>query len=346
MRDSLDAYLRQAETLYEALQSGDETAAWRFKWEHPRFRDQTIVDVRNAALNLSDAQTVIARQNAFETWDDLRAFLEAHDATFEAAVDAAVSGDVAKLSALLAEHPDLVRRRSARRHHATLLHYLAANGVEDDRQKTPANAVEIAKMLLDAGADANALADMYGDRYTTMSMLVSSSHPHDAGLQVPLAELLLDHGAEPDILMALAFGYRDTAEALARRGAPLDLAAVAGLGRIDDIARLLPDADARTRHIALSLAAHHGQTAVVRLLLDAGEDPNRFHPKGYHAHSTPLHSAAFGNHLDLARLLVERGARTDIRDTIYSATPLGWAEYGGQAEVAEYLRGVTPSDRS
>ncbi len=36
---------------------------------------------------------------------------------------------------------------------------------------------------------------MYGAECTTMSMLVSSSHPADAGLQVPLVELLLDFGA-------------------------------------------------------------------------------------------------------------------------------------------------------
>jgi hypothetical protein len=41
------------------------------------------------------------------------------------------------------------------------------------------------------------------------------------------------------------------------------------------------------------------------------------------------------------RLLVERGARLDIRDTIWQGTLLGWALYGGgktQAEMAECLR--------
>ena len=31
-----------------------------------------------------------------------------------------------------------------------------------------------------------------------MSMLVSSAHPAGAGLQIPLAELLIDHGADPN----------------------------------------------------------------------------------------------------------------------------------------------------
>ena len=34
----------------------------------------------------------------------------------------------------------------------------------------------------------------------------------------------------------------------------------------------------------------------------------------------------------------ERGARLDIRDTLFEGTPLGWAEYLGQQAIAEYLR--------
>jgi ankyrin repeat protein len=250
---------------------------------------------------------------------------------------------------MLRQEPGLVRARSTRRHHATLLHYVAANGVEGGRQKTPANAVEVAKMLLDAGAEADALADMYDAKCTTMSMLVSSCHPAKAGLQAALVETLLDYGAALDgpgsnwqsaLMTALAFGYLNTAEALARRGARLDnLATVAGLGRLADAARLLPTADCQSKHAALALATQHGHADVVRLLLDAGEDPNRFNPDGFHSHSTPLHQAVWSDHADVVRLLVERGAHLDIRDTIYQGTPLGWAVYGGRTTIAEYLRG-------
>ena len=227
-----------------------------------------------------------------------------------------MSGDVVALQSMVRANPELTRARSMRRHHATLLHYIGANGVEGERQKTPPNAVEVAKILLDAGAEVDALADMYDNKCTTMSMLVSSCHPAKAGLQVALAETLLDYGAALDgpgsnwqsaVMTALAFGYFDTAEALARRGPPLDnLAAAAGLGRLDDAARLLPTADSRTRHIAFALAAQHGHAAIVRLFLDAGEDPNRFNPDGHHSHSTPLHQAVWANHMEVVRLLVER----------------------------------------
>jgi ankyrin repeat protein len=77
---------------------------------------------------------------------------------------------------------------------------------------------------------------------------------------------------------------------------------------------------------------------IVRLLLDAGEDPNRYNPDGHHSHSTPLHQAALAGHDATVQLLIERGARLDIKDTMYQSTPLGWATYAGQVEIEKYLR--------
>jgi len=352
-RAALVAYEKQAQALFEALKSGDEAAAWRFKWNHPRFRGKSITDVRAGALEHPDAQAVIAREQSFESWPSLASFTDAvqRDGTvslFETAVETVISGDLPALKKMLREHPELARARSTRRHHATLLHYIAANGVEGSRQKTPPNALEVAKLLLDAGAEPDALADMYDNQCTTMSMLVSSCHPAEAGLQGPLAEMLLDYGAALEgpgsnwksaLMTALNFGYLGTAETLARRGAALNnIAAVAGLGRVEETTRMLPDADARDRHIALALAAQLGHTEVVRLLLDAGEDPNRYNPDGLHSHATPLHQAICAGHAEVAKLLVERGARLDIRDTLYQGTPLGWAIYCQKPAIADFLR--------
>src|SRR5436190_1803876 len=124
---------------------------------------------------------------------------------------------------------EIVRRHYPPVHGATLLHYVAANGVEAHRQRTPPNAVAIARILLAAGADVNALAGMYGGRHATLPMLVSSSHPAAAGVQVALVDTLADAGATLDdagegpwrspLCTALAFGYTDAAAALVRRGA-------------------------------------------------------------------------------------------------------------------------------
>jgi hypothetical protein len=352
-RAMLAEYQQQAERLYAALQAGDSDARWNFKWMHPRYRGKSVHDVDAATLDMGDAQIVVAQEYAFNTWEDLTKFAEAvaHDgpiATFETAVDAVVGGDLPVLQSMLREHPELPHARSARRHHATLLHYIGANGVEGIRQKTPPNAIEITRTLLDAGAEPDAVADLYDNKCTTMSMLVSSAHPAQAGLQAALAETLLDYGSAPQgrgtawqspAMTALAFGYLDTAKVLARRGAAPDtLSAAAGLGLVDDARRRLPGADGKDRHIAIALAAQHGNTEIVRLLLDAGEDPNRYNPDGWHSHSTPLHQAIASDHGDVVRLLVERGARTDIKDTIYDGTALGWAVYCERPAIAEWLR--------
>ncbi|MBI3491766.1 MAG: ankyrin repeat domain-containing protein [Acidobacteria bacterium] len=304
----------------------------------------------------------MARWYDFESWPRLAEYVE--DVTrdgspvskFESAVEAVINGDVATLGSRLGENPELVRARSTRvthfdppAHRATLLHYVAANGVEGYRQRTPTNAVAVAKMLLEAGAEVDALADLYGGRHTTMSMLVSSCHPANAGVQVALVDTLLDFGAAIEghgsgewtspLMTALAFGYGKAAEALVRRGARVEnIAAAAGLGRLADARQLLTTANREDRHRALALAAQHGHVEILRVLLDAGEDPNRYNPKGNHGHSTPLHQAAGSGHDMVVQLLVERGARLDIKDTIFQGTPLGWAEYGGRTDIAEYLR--------
>ena len=367
----LSDYAAQADQLLTGWRAGEPWALDLFHQRHPRFLDERIPwlpkrlshdDIRAAAIDEDDARLAVARGYDFADWPALethvRGVAQPDSAVyrFESAVEAVVDGDLDALTGLLAADPALLHARSARVthfdppiHRATLLHYVAANGVEGHRQRTPANAVEIARTLLDAGAVPDALADMYGSRCTTMSMLVSSDHPARAGVQVALVDTLVDFGAsvEPQgegswtspLLTALTFGFRDAAEALVRRGARVDtVATAAGLNRPADVDRLLPQAAAEDRHRALSLAAQLGHAGVVRTMLDAGEDPNRYNPKAGHTHTTPLHQAAWNGHVDVVRAFVERGARLDIRDTIYQGTPLGWAVHGKRDEVAAYLR--------
>jgi ankyrin repeat protein len=140
---------------------------------------------------------------------------------------------------------------------------------------------------------------------------------------------------------ALVHGEFAAVDRLIARGATLDLPVAAATGRTAEATNLLAAASAEDRHAALALSAQFGHIEIVRLLLEAGEDPSRYNPPGTHAHSTPLHQAAIAGHLNLVQLLVECGARLDLTDAVYHATPAGWAEYGGQAEVAAYLKGAT-----
>ena len=366
----LSGYEQQADALLAGWKAGDPNAIRVFRNRHPRFLDDTIPwlqrhmtddEVRAVPIDRDDARLAVARWYEFADWRSLAEYAEAVQhaapvARFERAVEAVIDGDLATLRALLQDDPELVRARSTRvnhfdppMHRATLLHYLAANGVEGYRQRSPRNAVEVARVLLDAGADPNALSWAYGGQCTTMALLVSSTPPAKAGVQGPLVETLVQGGAslEPagegnwtsPVATALVFGFKDTADALVHLGAKVDKVAVAaGLGRLADVTRLLPSASADDRHRALALAAQLGHPEIVTLLIDAGEDPNRFNPPGTHAHTPPIHQAVAADHLDVVKVLVNRGARLDLKDTIHRSTPLGWAEYLEKPDIADYLR--------
>ena len=297
----------------------------------------------------------VARKYDFRDWPALTQYVaEVSDRDspahhFEAAVEAVINGDIDSLAARIRRYPGLTQARSTRitpfdppMHRATLLHYLAANGVEGYRQKSPANAVAVACLLLESGADPNAIANCYGAECTTVSLLVSSTPPANAGTQVPLLDALIDYGATVDgqtLLTARSVSFQPAAEALVRLGVKVEnVAAAAGLGLVPETVQLLPAADGPSLHLALALAAQLGHPETTNLLLQAGVDPNRYNPPGTHAHSTPLHQATLAGHIAVVRLLVNHGARLDLEDTIFHGTPLGWAEHGGQSAVAHFLR--------
>jgi hypothetical protein len=157
-----------------------------------RPRDQSPSDERRAtgSLSLRHARLIVARDHGFTSWPIVRGEC---DPLFELAVDAVVLGRIEELDRLLADAPDLIRRRSAYGHRATLLHYTAANGVEIRRQVVPANAAEIAARLLNAGADAAARLHAYGGTPDTLAMLKSSAHPRAAGVAVDIERVLAAH---------------------------------------------------------------------------------------------------------------------------------------------------------
>src|SRR5579864_3303674 len=299
-RSKIETYEQQAQLLLDSFRAGEQNAIDLIHRQHPRYRDAEVrwlpvqvsdEAIRVSAFDIEDARMTLAKWYCFQDFAALSEFAKsvANDPQirdFEAAVEATIAGDLDALKALLKANPELARARSSRvccfdppRHRATLLHYIAANGVEGYRQKTPGNAPEISRELLRSGADANALANLYGGGASVMCMLISSSHPKEAGVRAELVEVLLDHGATIDacarekcgspLLTAVVFGSNDCAEVLLKRVAKVqDLAIAAGLGRLEDMKRLLAGAGAMKRHEALALAAQNGHVDCVRLLLD------------------------------------------------------------------------------
>lgn len=293
-----------------------------------------------------DARRILTREHHFETFAQLVELLEQKKsagssvARFEAAVDEVVAGDVTTLNRLVQEDPGLIRARSTRQHHSTLLHYVGANGVEGWRQRTPRNAVEVLEVLMKAGAEVDAMADMYSSS-TTLGLVATSIHPLQAGVQNELMEALLNHGAAIDhpegagnhqgiVNGCLANGRPGAAVFLANRGARLDLEGAAGVGRLDAVqsffdvdGNLQAHATAAQMQSGFQWACEYSRTAVVEFLLG-----RRIDFGAVHRGQTGLHWAAFGGHVDIVKLLLERNAPVNVKDERWQNTPLGWALHG------------------
>jgi len=80
-------------------------------------------------------------------------------------------------------------------------------------------------------------------------------------------------------------------------------------------------------------AASGGRADVVALLLEHGAGVNETDGR-----ATALHEAAFRGDAGLVELLLAAGADASLRDGAFDATPAGWAEHAGFAELASMLR--------
>ncbi|MFQ5628587.1 MAG: hypothetical protein ACE5I1_07490 [bacterium] len=186
-----DVLENQAQTLRKEHQRQNPAVCVQISNWHPRLVGATTDEILQAAFTPEDARVTIAREHGFQNWKQVEARGATQlDKSFEHAVDAVVSGEIDKLEVLLGESSYLARQISQYGHRATLLHYVAANGVETWRQKVPPNAVEITRLLLEAGADVHAKAHVYGGQYDTMALLMSSAHPAEAGLTDRIAAVL------------------------------------------------------------------------------------------------------------------------------------------------------------
>ena len=384
-RPHLDQYKKLARDLQDACRAGtaDAIQAWaaRFLENLARLRHEPsttggqrslsheasriverwqrvrLPSERRDACLLADAQFFVAREHGFASWPKFAAHIESLTgqtsvARFEAAFDAIVAGDVATLRSLLGEHLEIAKARSTRDHHSTLLHYVSANGVEDFRQITPPNIVEITKLLLDHGAEVNAESEAYGGGSTTLGLVATSVHPEQAGVQIGLLELLLAHGAQMEqpgltgnkhsaVWGCLANGQGEAARFFADRGARMNLMEAAGVGRLelvktffDEQGRLADPSLVEQMEEGFLYACGYGRLETACYLLDRGVNPG-YRGKGG---ETPLHWTSYGPHVEVAALLLERGAPVDARDDRFHATPLDWA-------VFAWSRITDPADR-
>jgi ankyrin repeat protein len=80
-------------------------------------------------------------------------------------------------------------------------------------------------------------------------------------------------------------------------------------------------------------AARRGDAAAVKALLDKGVDVNTKFRYG----ATALSYASDKGHVEVVKLLLERKANVNVKDTFYGATPIIWAAQKGHAKVVEAL---------
>jgi len=382
---SLERYKKLAKGLVKACKSGKERAIgdWADQWirmiaklaawksrhqalaqiglsanEVEDFARRTVLggELADRKCALAGAQFVIARSHGFHSWPKFAKHLEAlarkgsSISRFEAAADAIVSGDVATLKRLLREDPKLIRTISTREHRAALLHYVSANGVEGYRQKTPENVVEITELLLNAGAEIDSTANVYGGGCTTLVLAATSEYPERAGVQEALLQTLLDHGARLEqasiagnnqsiVIACVANGRLKAAEFLVSRGAHLDLAGAAAMGRLAIVKSLFhedgsmkPNANKAHLNEGFIYACGYGHYSVVEFLLHKGADLAARVGDG----QTGLHWAVIGGHLDIVKLLLCHNAPLEMKN-MYGGTVLGqalWsAAHGGDPDI-------------
>ena len=375
-RPSLDQLKRQAYELQRQHRDRKAAAAARFVASHPRLGRLTTEQVLAEPLGLADALLVIAREYGFESWPALKHVVEAGDRVrqfqphprFDDAVAALVAGDLRRLDDLLGRHPELVRARTNLEppyHYftgATLLHHVAWN--PSRREPVPPNIVDVARLLIDRGADVDAMT-LGRSAGTTTGLLVTSKQASDANVSGPLIQLLLDRGATLDLTtsdtvipewgslnvldVALSNYATRAAEKLIHLGAKPDLCVAAALGRMD-LLRDSFDADGHLRSrpwrkgremaerdaigLAMLFAYVNERAEAVSFLL---EKDGNWNMTGVN-NGTALHRAAWAGDLSMVQRLVALGADVANRDNPFMSTPLSWAQHNKQTVVFDWLR--------
>jgi hypothetical protein len=206
---NIDHLKYQAKDLLKGHFALDPRVAQRIREFQPRFRRATDSQIFEAPLSLGNAQLAIAREYGFPSWSRLKRHIEKptlsdrlnlphheriEDATFRPALELLDAGDTAGLRAHLNQHPNLVHQRVIFEggnyfRNPTLLEFVAENPVRHGT--LPDNIVQVTRVILDVGVEQSAMNE-------TLVLLSTGRVPRECRVQLPLIDLLCDHGADPN----------------------------------------------------------------------------------------------------------------------------------------------------
>jgi uncharacterized protein len=338
-RPDLGQLRNQAKDLLRAATNGDGEALARIR----------VVSDR---LNLASAQLALAREYGFASWLKLKLEVERREILDDR--------DLARLSELLAEEPELATTRmehwcdhpkgASPLGYTAMLRYDTSRGGWRDLPGTAA----IASTLLRAGAPVD------GEPGEPETPLITAASYGDADV----ARVLIEAGADIEaraapnaggvpggtaLLHAAVFGMTDVVDVLVEAGArvhSIEEAAAAG----DVSGWLGTDTPLDSRVRALVMAADHQRLDVIDDLIAAGIPFDAVDPVfGGH----PLRTAAANGRPASVRRLLAHGADPNLRDPDRGLTSLDWCrrshagagESPGHAEVEAILTPLTSGGR-